>query len=177
MTSQDFLVLPEKLLYSLRMNRKLYLAGITILPLLTMHHQRANAQTFALPDHFVSDHVGKHRIPVSLGALGKGTIEIARNTDGVTACGVTGNCLSSIVFRWHGHRCRQDLGSGWAYAVVNTQNPIPDIVIMANMSAGSGEVTTFSFRRGVYTETKSEYVEEKEGNPDTLNGASWSVIP
>jgi hypothetical protein len=168
----------EKLLYSFRMNRKLYLAGVTILPLLTLHAHRANAQSFALPDHFVSLYAKERkldRIPVSLGALGKGAIESGRNTEGHTVCGATGNCPTSIIFRWDGRDYRQDLGSGWAYAVVSTQSLIPDIVIMENIGAGSGEVTRFSFRHGVYTVTGSDYVEGKQGKTDILSGAAWSV--
>jgi hypothetical protein len=162
------------------MNWKLYCAGFIILPFLALHAQWDNAPTFALPDRFVSLYAEQPkpgRIPVFLGFLGNGVIESERNTAGHIVCGTTGNCPTSLVFRWHGHDYRKNLGSGWAYAVIPTQRSIPDIVLMANMSAESGQAVRFGFIDGTYVETGCDYVETKEGTKGSLDSGGWIVEP
>ena len=162
------------------MNRKLYCVGFTILPLLALHAQRYDPSTFPLPNHFLPLHTGQQmvvRIPVSLGSLGDAVIESERNTTGHVVCGATGNCPTSLCFRWHRRQHRIDLGSGWAYAIVRTQRHFPDIVIMANLSAESGQATRFGFIDGAYVETGSDYVELKEGKANSLASDAWVVRP
>jgi hypothetical protein len=92
-----------------------------------------------------------HGVGVPLGILGYGVL-LTDTGD----CGATGNCPMAVMFRYSGHYRIADLDSAWTYALVPRRNSVPDIVIMANMSAAVGEATRYRFEGGTYVKFDSE---------------------
>ena len=86
-----------------------------------------------------------------LGSLGEGVL-LTDTGD----CGATGNCPMSMLFRHEGRYRLADLNSAWTYALESKKSGIPDIVLMANMSASVGEATLYRFERGAYVKIGSE---------------------
>ncbi len=135
---------------------------------------------FPLPHDYISQANSGARgesQQLALGSLGRSTILVQSNTaQDHTICGATGNCPISVVYRWHGRSHQQYLTYGWAYTVVRSTSSVPNIIIMANMSASSEQVTRFNFSKGRYVETGCDFVELRDdANSDILDPKSVNI--
>jgi len=119
---------------------------------------------------------------VSLGALGSGAIVADRGAGSCASkasMGLSGNCSILVYFQQQGTYGSAYLYSGWAYEVVKSGKPVPDIVIMTNMSSWSGLLTRFSFVHGTYVKTGCDDVElrSQDGKGNILDPAQDDIQP
>ena len=109
---------------------------------------------------------------VQLGSLGAGVIVNATSSNW---CGATGNCEMRVYYLDHGRYHSNDLGYGWAYAVVKGPMDIPGLVVMQNMSYRSGVVRRYGFVGERFKESGCYNVELKKDGGDIRNPKQVNV--
>jgi hypothetical protein len=103
---------------------------------------------------------------LNLGKLGKGVIV---RFHGECGCGATGNCTICAYVR-EKNRYRTvlncDDADGYAFALAKSQNDIPDIILVRNLSSSESQLTLFRYSSGSYSPQACETSAAIEGETE-----------
>jgi len=120
--------------------------------------QRGKKYTFASAD----------TAEVALGSLGHAVLVLMSNS---LSCGTGGCPIYVYVRNGAGYRKVLDGSFGWAFAVVNSKAPVPDLVIASNAGGGHITLTLYHYSGSTFAHRDCEMLTSKD--KDGKTPTSW----